>query len=133
MGLKLRDTTQDVSEAFKAALILRRDGKMDPLTENMLGTVIYNIARWAVADSARVSLDDEDLISDIQLHLLTKIDKADLNRHGKAILVYLKHAADRKIIDIYRAAHRQKRTGELVELEPFTVACDIFGRIIEKQ
>lgn len=133
MGLKLRDTTQDVSEAFKAALILRRDGQMDPATENMLGTVIYNIARWAVADSARASLDDEDLISEVQLHLLRKLDRANLDRHGKAILVYMKQAADRKIIDIYRAAHRQKRCGELVELEPFTVTCDIFGRIIEKQ
>lgn len=133
MGLKIRDTSKDVSEALKAALILRRDGKMDRATEDMLGMVIYNIARWAVADSSSASLDDEDLISELQLHILKKLDKANLDRHGKAVLVYLKRAADHKIIDMHRASHRQKRSGELVELEPFTVACDIYGRIINEQ
>ena len=132
MGMKVRDTSQDSSEAFKAALVMRQAGTIDRPTDDALGTIVYNIARWAVADDNPGNLSDEDFISEVQLHLLTKLDRADLSRSGKALMVYFKTAADNKIVSMHRYNGRQKRTGLLVELEPRTVATDIFGRIIER-
>lgn len=132
MGMRIRNTSEDASEAFKAALAMRRAGTIDGPTDDMLGTVVYNIARWAVADDNPVNLGDEDWISEVQLHLLLKLDRADLDRSAKALIVYFKRAADNKITSMKRYRGRQKRTGLLVELEPRTVATDIYGRIIEK-
>lgn len=132
MGMKVRNTSEDSSNAFKEALVMRSAGTITRPMDDMLGTIIYNIARWAVAESNPANLGDEDFISDVQLHLLMKLDKADLNRSGKALMVYFKTAADRKIVSMYRYNGRQKRTGTLVELEPRTVATDIYGRIIER-
>ena len=132
MGMKVRNTSEDSSEAFKAALVLRQAGTIDRATDDALGVIVYNIARWAVADDNPVNLSDEDFISEVQLHLLTKLDRADLGRSGKALMVYFKTAADNKIISMHRYNGRQKRTGIMVELEPRTVATDIYGRIIER-
>lgn len=132
MGMKVRNTSEDSSAAFKEALVMRANGTITRPMDDMLGIIIYNIARWAVAESNPANLGDEDFISDVQLHLLTKLEKADLNRSGKALMVYFKTAADRKIVSMYRYNGRQKRTGTLVELEPRTVATDIYGRIIER-
>ena len=132
MGMKVRNTSEDSSNAFKEALVMRSTGTITRPMDDMLGVIIYNIARWAVADDNPANLSDEDFISEVQLHLLMKLDKADLTRSGKALMVYFKTAADNKIVSMYRYNGRQKRTGTLVELEPRTVATDIYGRIIER-
>lgn len=111
---------------------MRSAGTITRPMDDMLGVIIYNIARWAVAEDNPANLSDEDFISEVQLHLLMKLDKADLTRSGKALMVYFKTAADNKIVSMYRYNGRQKRTGVLIELEPRTVATDIYGRIIER-
>ena len=130
MGMiRVRDTSEDVSGALKEALQLRAAGKLDRATEDMLGTVIYNIARWAVAEDNQMNLDDEDFLGEVTLHLLTKIDRLDLSRNGKAIIGYLKRAADNRIVSMHRYAGRKKRSAELVCFDDVTASTDIFGRI----
>lgn len=130
--LKARDTGKDVSEALKAAIAARREGTIGAEADDMLGQVLFNIARWCVADRDRTRLGDEDLISDLTVHLLSKLDKVDTSRGGASAVVYLKTAADNKFKDMLRDAGRAKRRAVLVELEPHTVTTDFFGRIIDR-
>lgn len=124
----IRDTSVDYSDAFKEAVLHRLDGNISVPEENMLGMLLYNIARWAVADKARAMLSNEDLICEINCHILSKLSMIDRNKSGSAMMSYLKRAADNKIISIHRANSRQKRTGSLVDITDVTLATDFFGR-----
>ena len=44
------DTTQDYSEALRLAIEARNEGSIDATMDDLLGRVLYNIARWSVAD-----------------------------------------------------------------------------------
>lgn len=132
MGMiKVINTGCDYSEALKGAIARRRDNTITRAEDDLLGRLVYNIARWAVADYSRERLSDEDLIGEIQLHLVTVLDRIDIDRPGKAIIMYLKRAGDNRLISIDRANGRQKRTGELVSIEDIPLATDFFGRPIK--
>lgn len=130
--IKQRNTNEDCADAFKVAVLHRLDEEISRAEDDMLGMLIYNIARWSVADRARSELSNEDLICEIQLHLLSKLPKIDRDKSGAAMIAYLKRAGDNRIISIHRANSRQKRTGELVEIETLQLATDFYGRRIEK-
>ena len=126
------DTTQDYSEALRLAIESRNEGSIDATMDDLLGRVLYNIARWSVADKSRQSLGDEDLLGELQLHLLTRLPKVSTERSGKSIIKCLKVACDRKLIDMHREATRLKRTGFLMDIEDLTLATDFFGRRIQQ-
>lgn len=128
--IAVRNTNEDLADALKHAIMMRLANTIDTTEDNLLGLIIYNIARWSVADRARASLGNEDLICDIQLHLLQTLPKVDTSKSGRAMFAYLKRAADNKIISMHRADSRQKRTGILVDITDVSLATDFYGRQI---
>ena len=124
------DTGIDHSQALKDALVLRRNGTITPLLDNMLGLIVYNIARWVVAERDVLWREKPDVISDLNLKLLMVIDKVDLSRPAPQILGYLRNAARNAHTNMLEAMHCQKRTGELVDIENLPIATDFRGQRI---
>jgi len=124
----IRNTNVDYSEAFKSAILHRLDDQINRAEDDALGMLLYNIARWAVADSARSELGNEDLICEIQLHILSKLPMVDRKKSGAAMIAYFKRAADNRLISIHRANSRQKRTGTLIDINDTNLATDFYGR-----
>ena len=119
------NTDNDYSEALKAALIMRLNGSATRSVDDALGLIIYNIARWAVAGREK-----PDVISDVNLRLLTKLHKIDTTQPAKRILVYLKTAASNAHKNILESNGRQKRTGEVVDIANLAIPTDIRGERI---
>lgn len=128
--IKKLDTTKDNSEALKSAIIMRLNGTASRAVDDALGILLYNIARWAVSEQDMLWRDKPDVISDVNLRLLTKLEKVDTTQPAMRILMYLKTAASNAHKNILEANSRQKRTGELVDIENLTVATDIRGQRI---
>ena len=122
------DTTQDYSEALRVAVKARQDDTISVAMDDLLGRILYNVARWSVADKSRQDLGDEDILGELQLHLLRKLENINTNHSGKAILKCMKKICDRKLIDMHRVATRQKRTGVMLDIEDLQLATDFFGR-----
>lgn len=128
--IKKLDTTKDNSEALKSAIIMRLNGTANRAVDDALGILLYNIARWAVSEQDILWRDKPDVISDVNLRLLTKLEKVDTTQPAMKILMYLKTAASNAHKNILEANSRQKRNGELVDIENLTVATDIRGQRI---
>ena len=112
------------------AIIMRLNGTASRAVDDALGILLYNIARWAVSEQDMLWRDKPDVISDVNLRLLTKLEKVDTTQPAMRILMYLKTAASNAHKNILEANSRQKRTGELVDIENLTVATDIRGQRI---
>ena len=128
--IKKLDTTKDYSEALKDALIMRLAGTATRAIDDALGILLYNIARWAVSEQDILWRDKPDVVSEVNLRLLTKLDKVDTSQPAMRILMYLKTAASNAHKNILEANGRKKRTGELVDIEDVAVATDIRGQRI---
>ena len=124
------NTDNDYSEALKAALIMRLNGSATRTVDDALGLIIYNIARWAVAERDILWREKPDVISDVNLRLLTKLHKIDTTQPAKRILVYLKTAASNAHKNILESNGRQKRTGEVVDIANLAIPTDIRGERI---
>jgi DNA-directed RNA polymerase specialized sigma24 family protein len=131
MKISTLDTSIDHSEALKAALTMRVQGTSTDAVENALGTILYNIARWALSEKDRQWREHEDMVSEINLKLLMTLPRIDLTKNSMKILGYLKKTATNTILDMQKASRRQKRSAELVDVDVLQIATDFRGNLIQ--
>lgn len=125
---------EEYATALKEALKMRREGTIDRATDDQLGLFAYNIAQWAIAASVqkkqlyRSMSGDIDFQSDVLTVVVAYLDKVDLDRQPKEILVYLYRVARSAIRDLVDKATAGKRQHEEVEVEGYVLTSDFYGR-----
>lgn len=125
---------QEYASALKEALGMRRNGTIDRATDDQLGLFAYNIAQWAMASSVqkgklwRSFSQDPDFQSDVIMGVVSYLDKVDLNRNPKEILVYLYRVALSTIRDLIDKANAAKRQHEESDIDGITLKADFYGR-----
>lgn len=123
----------EYARALKDALVLRRAGTIDAETDAQLGTFIYNIATWGIAERVRAGKlpesyrGDPDIRGDVVAMIMPKFDSVDLERSPKEIIVYLARCASTAAKDIRKKETRKKRVHEEVELEAVVMVSDFYG------
>ena len=121
--------------ALKDALALRRIGIIDSEMNDQIGIFCWNIAQWAIARDVkygklwRTFSQDADFQSDVCTSVLSYVDKVNLDREPKEILVYLYRVARSAIRDLVKKATAGKRQHEECDIDSATVATDFYGRI----
>lgn len=126
---------EEYATALKEALKMRRDGTIDRATDDQLGLFAYNIAQWAIAASVqkgqlwRSFSSDTDFQSDVLLTVVSYLDKVDLDRQPKEILVYLYRVARSAIRDLVDKATAAKRQHEECDIEGITLTTNFYGGI----
>lgn len=126
---------EEYAAALKSALAMRRDGTIDRETDSQLGLFAYNIAQWAIAQSVingqlwRSFSRDPDFNSDVLCTVVLYLDRVNLDRAPKEILVYLYRVARSAIRDLVKKATAGKRQHEECDIDSATVATDFYGRI----
>lgn len=126
----------EYAEALKAALLDRQAGTITAQVDTQLGLFLQNVTRWAICDMVkkgklwRTYSTDTDFQSEILLAVCAKLDKLDLNRKAKEIIVYLKKIAQNRIRNYIRDMSRDKRKHDDVELIECDRATDLYGRIL---
>lgn len=126
---------EEYASALKSALTMRREGTIDRDTENQLGLFAFNIAQWAIAQSVvkgqlwRSFSCDPDFNSDVLCVVVAYLDKVNLDREPKEILVYLYRVARSAIRDLVKKATAGKRQHEECDIAAATIATDFYGRI----
>jgi hypothetical protein len=124
------------ASALRDALILRRNGQLTPEMENQLGTMYYNVTRWAIATMvSQGKLDketglNEDFFGEMLIKAITSSDKANLEMDPEAILIYIKNSIMNTIKMYLRSKGRLKRKGTLVDLTEISQTSDLFGNTI---
>lgn len=125
---------EEYATALKEALKMRREGTIDRATDDQLGLFAYNIAQWAIAASVqkgqlwRSFSSDTDFQSDVLLTVVSYLDKVDIDRAPKEILVYLYRVARSSIRDLVDKATAGKRQHEECDIEGITLSSDFYGR-----
>lgn len=125
---------EEYATALKEALIMRRNGTIDRETDGQLGLFAYNIAQWAIASSVQkgqlwVSFSqDTDFQSDVLLKVVEYLDKVNLDREPKEIIVYLYRVARSAIRDLVDKANAGKRQHEECDVDGITLTTDFYGR-----
>ena len=126
---------EEYAAALKSALTMRREGTIDRDMDNQLGLFAYNIAQWAIAQSVvkgqlwRSFSRDPDFNSDVLCVVVAYLDRVNLDREPKEILVYLYRVARSAIRDLVKKATAGKRQHEECDIDSATVATDFYGRI----
>ena len=99
---------EEYAAALKSALAMRREGTIDRDTDNQLGLFAFNIAQWAIAQSVvkgqlwRSFSCDPDFNSDVLCVVVAYLDRVNLDREPKEILVYLYRVARSAIRDLVK-------------------------------
>lgn len=136
MALKAFTVKKEWATALRDALILRRQGSLDPEMETQLGNMYNNVTRWAIATMVtqgkllKETALDPDFFSEMLVWAITSSDRADLSKEPEAILIYIKNSVMNAIKAYLRSKGRLKRTGTLVELTEVSKQSDLFGNII---
>lgn len=134
----VKNLRNDYAEALKQAIAMRRDGTIDWRTDRLLGDCLYSVAQWVISDSIakgklyREQGADPDFNSHVLLCIVSAVDKVDLSRTAREIIVYLKNAGRTDGVSHYtRALQAQCRSAETVAYDE--AACsmsrDFFGNI----
>lgn len=139
MGLtKLNNV--EYANALKEALIMRRNGTIPPQIDNQLGIMSYNIANWAICEALKDKTlfpehvdGSPDFRSEITAKVCLYLDRVNLDREPKEILVYLKRVASSSIRDFIKRINRAKRKHEDVPLEDADLEADFYGRCTGQQ
>jgi hypothetical protein len=120
--------------ALKEALVMRRNGTIDPATDDALGVFMYNIAAWGIAVKVREGIlpdewrTDPDVRGDVLAMIAPKFDTVDLSREPKEIITYLSRCAGTAAKDLRKKLTRKKRQHEEVDIEGVVVVSDFYGR-----
>lgn len=125
---------EEYATALKEALKMRREGTIDRATDAQLGLFAYNIAQWAIATSVQKKQlwcsfsQDADFQSDVLVKVVEYLDKVDLKREPKEIIVYLYRVARSTIRDLVDKANTGKRKHDEVLLDNASIMTDFYGR-----
>lgn len=120
--------------ALKEALVMRRNGTIDPATDDALGVFMYNIAAWGIATKVREGIlpeewrGDPDVRGDVLAMIAPKFDTVDLSREPKEIITYLSRCAGTAAKDLRKKQTRKKRQHDEVDIEGVVVVSDFYGR-----
>ena len=124
----------EYATALKEALKMRRDGTIDKATDAQLGLFAYNITQWAIATSVQKNQlwcsfsQDTDFQGDVLVKVVEYLDKVDLGREPKEIIVYLYRVARSRIRDLVDKANTGKRKHDEVLLDNASITTDFYGR-----
>ena len=125
---------RDYGASLREALLLRRKGDIDPVTDELLGNIAYNIVRWAVIELVRqgrldtVHSNDRDFLAQCVLMVVTYYDRVNLDMDPPGIVVYLKKVAQSAARAQLNAETCPMRKHENVDLESVTLTTDFYGR-----
>lgn len=125
---------EEWATALKEAIKMRREGTIDRATDDQLGLFAYNIAQWAIASSVQKGQlwiefsQDIDFQGDVLVKVVEYLDKVNLDREPKEILVYLYRVARSAIRDLVDKANTGKRKHEEACIEGATIVTDFYGR-----
>lgn len=131
VNIKQLNLDQDYSEALKEALVMRSKGAIPREMDDALGLIIFNISRWAVAETDRLVAMHEDVICDVNLKVLQALPKVDLNQPAKRILGFLRKTAKNAHYNMIRDSKRIKRSAELLQIDEIQIATDFHGNRIQ--
>lgn len=125
---------EEWAEALKCALTMRLDGTIDRETDRQLGVFAYNIAQWAIASSLKKGhlwfsfAKSSDFQSDVLLKVVEYLDRVNLERRPKEILVYLYRVARSAIRDLVDKANAAKRKHDEACIDCVSLTADFYGR-----
>lgn len=125
---------EEYATALKEAIRMRREGTIDSATDDQLGIFAYNIAQWAIATSVQKGQlwikfsQDIDFQSDVLVKVVEYLDKVNLDRNPKEILVYLYRVARSAIRDLVDKANAGKRKHEEASIDGMSITTDFYGR-----
>ena len=123
----------EYAEALKEAIGMRRSGTIDAATDSQLGIFAYNIARWAVMDKIAENklpvevASDEDFMGWVVVSVVSYLDKVDMEKEPKQILVYLHRVAGSAARDLLAKSQAKKRQHEDVQLEGIIFEANFYG------
>lgn len=123
----------EYADALKDALVMRRAGTIDAATDAALGTFMYNIAAWGIAERVRAGVlpeeyrTDPDVRGDVLAAIIPKFDTVDLGRQPKEIIRYLERCAETAAKDLRKFHTRKKRQHDEVDIEGVVVVSDFYG------
>lgn len=121
-------------DAFKEAIVMRRNGTASAAVDTLLGHLAYSITRWGLAELVKQRKlfpplsNDPDFQSQCTLMVVTYFDRIKLDMDPKAMLVYFKRVAQSAARDQILALNCNKRKHEDVQLEEVTLISDFYGR-----
>ena len=124
----------EYADALVEALRMRRNGTITAELDNMLGQITYSIAHWSIGSMvAKGKLwkdlgNDPDVLSDVVLGVARYLDKVDLDRPSRSVLMYLKKAGDNAIKDMLRYRNAKKRQRDEVDLDSAVIETDFYGQ-----
>ena len=128
----------EYAEALKSAIVMRRNGTINAATDTELGHICNSIAEWATADMVRKGKlwrtfsQDEDFMAHVRLYVVRSIDKVDIEKQPKQMLVYMKNCGTNAINHFIRDANRKKRQHEDVAIFDVEMKADFYGRRIKE-
>lgn len=123
----------EYADALRDALVERRNGTIDMITDNLLGQTLWSITQWSIADMVREGKlwrtfsQDPDFQSEVLSYVVSYIDKVDLTKSPKQVLKYLYTAGRSKCIRVVKYANRVKRKHEDVALDDVVLRVDFWG------
>lgn len=137
IGMNLVNLTKDYADALKEAIIMRRAGSITPDIDNQLGHICHSITQWCIGTRVlrgqlyRTHASDEDFQSDILLKVVEGLDKVNVDRKPKEIIVYLYRIAYTAINDKLDKLNAKKRVHEEWSLLDSDIYTDFYGENIE--
>ena len=127
-------TGREYAPQLKDALVARKDGSITAQQEYDLGVYANSITQWAIASEVtagklyRTQSQDPDFQCDILAEVVKYLDRVDLAREPREILVYLYRVARHATMDWTRARKAAKRQHEEVALAQMVATSNFYGR-----
>lgn len=126
---------EEYAPALKAAIVLRRMGTIDEETDKELGRMCVKVSYWAINEMVHEGklfeeyAKDYDFVMDVAVGVISALNKVDLERTAKEILIYLKRVGRTTAKDRLASMTCKKRTGQVVNIESLPITTDFYAII----
>lgn len=127
-------TGKEYAPQLKIVLVARKDGNITAKQEHDLGIYANSITQWAIASEVtagklyRTQSQDPDFQCDILAEVIKYMDRVDLSREPKEILIYLYRVARHATMDWTRAKNAAKRAHEEVDFADMVATSNFYGK-----
>lgn len=132
----MRNRTEgNYADELKEALEARKNGTADSRTDSRIGEMLYSIARWAINDEIlqgklyKEASRDHDFVFLVLTAICSCMDKADLDKRPKQLVMYFKRVGSRAIMHHVRDSNRLKRRHEDVDILDSDLVTDFYGHV----
>ena len=133
-------TIRDYAPALKEAIRRRREHTLDFESEAQLGRMCINIAMWAMTSAYNKGklwtelAFSQDFRADIVLGVVSGLDKVDIEREPKEVLIYLFNVGRTTINDRIKNMSAKKRTADIVPIDDVpNIETDFYSITINKE